>query len=332
MSRIFKYKDSLQKFIKDKSCVSEEENLELKNFILNMLKDNNLTFSILLLTIMNNQNKKNHLSMQGYYVATSIELINTLCEVYENKISIINKYDVNMYTKIISTIMMMAGKSINQNLDSIKNTVGQNNNFINIVLNSTTLFYGSLKNINLMNDHKFEFTNKKVHHNVSDWYLKYLQNVPNHDELLVKYNKLKQVNKDNMMSHIEIKYNTICELALSLGWIMGGGDIKELNKLKKPAKYFSIMYKISQDFINIVSDINTAQEWTTNYIINYGLQDAYEQFMLYKQKFIEDSMMIDIYTNTIKELIDNIELKVDEIIDQTSPDLKSSYSASQHTK
>jgi hypothetical protein len=42
-----------------------------------------------------------------------------------------------------------------------------------------------------------------------------------------------------------------------------------------------------------------------------------------KERFIQDSMNLDIFTCTIKEIIDGIENKVDEIIDQTSPDIKS---------
>ena len=47
-----------------------------------------------------------------------------------------------------------------------------------------------------------------------------------------------------------------------------------------------------------------------------------------KQKFIEVAMLLDIYTTTIKEIVNNIEARVDEIIDETSPDIKSCYSTS----
>lgn len=61
MSRIQKYNESLQRFIKDKSCLFEDQsnkNLELSNYIYNQIQNNDLIFSILLLTVLNNQNKK----------------------------------------------------------------------------------------------------------------------------------------------------------------------------------------------------------------------------------------------------------------------------------
>ena len=85
--------------------------------------------------------------------------------------------------------------------------------------------------------------------------------------------------------------------------------------------------KISH-FENLDHDISSAKDYSDNYIINYGLNEAYELFLDSKQKFIEESMLHDLYTNTIKEVIDLIELSVDTVIDNTSPDLKSNYSNS----
>lgn len=90
------------------------------------------------------------------------------------------------------------------------------------------------------------------------------------------------------------------------------------------------MYKISKDFENLSADIKNSTTYSTNYVLNYGLQDGYEVFLNNKQKFIEESMVDDLYTNTIKEIIDTIEANVDMIIDQTSPDLKSTYSSSKN--
>ena len=98
----------------------------------------------------------------------------------------------------------------------------------------------------------------------------------------------------------------------------------------KLSKYYTMMYKLAEDFENIENDVmNQVDGICKNYVVNYGLQNSYEVFMTNKQKFIEELMTLDMFTNTIKEIINYIEHKVDMIIDETSPDLKSSCSNSQ---
>ena len=85
-----------------------------------------------------------------------------------------------------------------------------------------------------------------------------------------------------------------------------------------------MLYKISKDFEIIESDIlNHNKKLSTNYVVNYGLQDSHEIYKENQQKFIEGAMTMGIYTNTIKEILNSIEQRVDYIIDQTSPDLAS---------
>ena len=325
MSRIQKYKESLHKFIKDKSCLmdeTDENNMLLNNFVYNKIKDNDMIFSILLLTVMNNQNKKNHMSMQGYYIASSIEFLNILLILTENKTDIISELGNDNYIKICNNLFINANKSLQQNIESIKNAYqSQPQNLVNIIINSMITFNVTHKTINQFNDFKFVLTNKGCNINIISWYLK------SNNELINKFKTFKQVSKESLQEYIEKKYISLCELAIILGWIIGGGDIKEINKIKKSAKYFAIMYKISKDFENLTCDIKNSEKYTSNYVLNFGLQDGYEAFLNNKEKFIEESMLEDVYTNTIKEIVDTIEANVDMIIDQTSPDLKSSYSS-----
>ena len=324
MSRIQKYKESLHKFIKDKSCLMEDadENQQLNNFIYNKIKENDMIFSILLLTVMNNQNKKNHISMQGYYIASSIEFLNIMLLLIENKSNIISELGNDNYIKMYNSLFINANKSLQQNIESIKNAYqNQPQNLVNIIINSLSTFNLTHKTINQFNDFKFVLTNKGCNANIISWYLK------SDDELINKFKTFKQITKESLQEYIEKKYISLCELAIILGWIIGSGDIKEINKIKKSAKYFAIMYKISKDFENLTHDIKNSDKHTSNYVLNFGLQDGYEAFLNNKEKFIEESMIEDVYTNTIKEIVDTIEANVDMIIDQTSPDLKSSYSS-----
>lgn len=323
MSRIQKYKESLVRFIKDKSCLMEDENnitnAPLNAYIYSKIKEEDLIFPILLLTTINNQNKKNHISVQGYYVATVMEFMTLLIQFIENEENIKKESGDTFYMKLCNNLFIYINKSLQQNFESVKNVL-QGQILINVIMNSIDLVNNSFKVINSLYDFKFSVTNKNCHSNIIDWYLK------NNVELSNKFNSFKQVTKESMMDYIEKKYVNSCELALSLGWIIGSGDSKDSNKLKKTARSFAIMYKIAKDFENLEDDIKKNEGSTSNYVLNFGFQEGYEVFLDNKQKFIEESMIEDIYTNTIKEIIDIIEENIDIVIDQTSPDLKSNYS------
>jgi len=325
MSRIQKYKESLHKFIKDKSCLMENSNeyyMQLNNLVYNKIKNNDLMYPILLLTIMNNQNKKNHISMQGYFIASSIEFLCILIEVIENKSDIVSKLGNDSYNKITNMLIINANKSLQQNMESVKNPYQNNPQLlVNIMINSMAVLNSTLKLINTFDDFKFITTDQNCNSDIINWYLK------TDKELINKFKSFKQVSKESMQEYIEKKHISMCELSIVLGWIIGGGNIKALNKFKKSAKYFATMHKISKDFENLTSDIKSSNGHTSNYVLNYGLQDSYEIFLSNKEKFIEESMIEDVYTNTIKEIIDTIEDNVDMIIEQTSPDLKSNYSS-----
>ena len=111
-----------------------------------------------------------------------------------------------------------------------------------------------------------------------------------------------------------------------MGWLLGCGDLKSINDVSKMANQFTMLYKLYLDFINLENDILNSNNICLNYVANYGLHYSYDLFMKHKQKFIESCMILDTYTITIKEIIHFIESAVEQIIDQTSPDLISNMS------
>ena len=142
--------------------------------------------------------------------------------------------------------------------------------------------------------------------------------------------ELRRITKESMNLYIEKKYQTVCELAIVLGWIMGGGDLESISKVSKMAKYMAIMYKISLDYRNLDHDLDNGSNkelYTTNFVLNYGLEESYAAFLQNKEKFIEESMTHKIYTATIKEIIDALEYSIDIVVEKSSPDLKSNYSS-----
>nr|QBK88543.1 MAG: hypothetical protein LCMiAC01_02200 [Mimivirus LCMiAC01] len=328
MSRLSRYKKSLAKFIKDRSCISKEvPNANMYQIIYNYIKNSDLILSITLLTTMNNQNKKNNISCQGYYAAAGIELMLTLITIIEDKNNFTSKYGAEYYSTTINFITLCIYKTFCQNLESVKNGIKDDKLkciMPNIYTNVMSVINNKLSYACLLSDHVFEFTNKKPKNDTLNWYLQ-------ENKLLVEeFNKLKQISKDSMDKFIKSRIGAICEVSICIGWYMGCGNERSIRKIRKLAHSLAMLYKISNDFETIEQDImNHNNGVSTNYVVNYGLQKAYEDYLDNKQKFIEGVMVLDMYTNTVKEIINYIDQKVDNIIDQTSPDLKSSYSAIQ---
>lgn len=323
MSRIQKYKESLYRFIKDKSCLFDnEEEEELNSYIYKKIKESDLIFSIMLLTVMNNQNKKNHVTMQGYYFAASVEFFNSIIYLIENKKEIVALFGDDKYFKLYNNLYLSINKSFQQNIESIKNPYQiKNDALVNVIIAALNVYNKTFKLVNKFTDFEFTILNRGCSNNIIIWYLK------EDTKKIDKFRKLKRVSKESMNLYIEKKYLTTCELGIIIGWIMGGGDIQSIPNIKKTAKYVATMYKISRDFEKLDYDLENSENYTSNYVLNFGLQEAYELFLQNKEKFIEESMDYKIYTTTIKEVIDSIESNIDHIIDQSSPDLKSNYSS-----
>lgn len=325
MSRLARYRDSLDKFIKNKSCLFNKENDvdKLANIILyNETKNSDKTLSILLLTIMNNQNKKKNISMHGYYAAASIEFLVMLVKIINKKNDIINEYNNgnDVYNNIIASLITASNKSLYQNLGSVNNHLDPAI-FSQIIIKSMEIYNDIVSTDGIINDFVFELSDVRPKSDTLKWYL-------TNDNIKNVFRELLKIKEESFNHYINTKIASLCKMAISIGWLIGCGDIKKIDKMKNLIRSFAFIYKISQDFQTIESDIlNCTTNYSCNYVVNYGLYDSYETFMVNKQKFIEEAMIYDIYTTTVKEILSYIEKKVDEIIEQTSPDIKSNYSS-----
>lgn len=322
MIRIARYKDSINRFIKDKSNLFENKsNIKISNLIYEKVKTNDKLQSILFLTIMNNQNKKKKISIQGYHIAVMIEYLNILSNLIKNKQREIATHGVLTYNQTINYLLITSHKLLYENYMSIDTKLTGKN----ILSKMLKIFNEIVSHDRLFTPHNFILNKKKPKSDTIKWYFQ------NNNNIKRAFMNLNQINIKSYEKYVNSKVLKLSELAMMLSWHIGNSDIKHIPQIKKAAKYFSTIYRLSNDFNTIEEDIicgsTSPKRFTTNYVVNYGLQKSYEDFMDNKQKFLESLMLLDIYTNTTRELIYHIENKVESIIDQTSPDLKSNYSS-----
>lgn len=321
MSRLNRYKDSLIRFIKERSCIFEETNIpnaDIRNIIYNSIDENDLTLPILLLTIMNNQNKKNSKTIQGYYAASAMELARILMNIVENKDQFISEHSESLFNETLYCLILTSYKLICQNLETVKDNY--NGEIVaNIFINTIKIFNNVLSFDKLLGNYEFDITDRNPENDTKQWLIK--DNI----ELSEHYSKIKVVKNSSFKKYLNKKITALCEMSFLIGWIIGCGSSKETARIKKLARSFSYLYKLSIDFKNIEIDIMKSNI-SNNIVVNFGLQNAYELFMENKHKFIEDAMTLDIFTCTIKEVLNHIESSVDRVIEETSPDFKSNYS------
>ena len=94
--------------------------------------------------------------------------------------------------------------------------------------------------------------------------------------------------------------------------------ITKIEFIKLVSKHFAIMYKIYIDFKTIYNNNKM------NYVLNYGIQDSHDIYTHHKREFIEKIILLDMYTDTITEIIEYMEEKIYEVIDTINLEIKSS--------
>ena len=312
MDRITRYQESVNKFIKNKSCINDLPET-IKNNIIDLLSDFDHFVSILLLTILNNRGKKNNLSLHGYYMATGIELIMATIKILECEDYYKDKFDINQY---IMTLPCLINLSLSQNIDSIGPHFTKDKT-IKIFHKCTKLLNETLPNISKkINCDLTDDDNNNNNKNKKNDIIAY--NFSNSQIAFNNISKFKKINNNDLDNYIKVKYGTVCQLALSLGWLMGGGNDSLLKNINNIGTNFAFMIKIANDFSNLEKDVLNCNMNSLNYVINNGIQYSFEKFIEYKQKFIEGCITIHAYTGTLRELTDMIENKIDVVIENTN--------------
>lgn len=309
MSRISRYQESLSKFIKNKNIESYFSD-EFKETIYNKLIDSDHLGGIIVSTLFNHNSKKTNLKGHGYFLAIAVDILMIILE-SNNRL---NNQNLNL------TIGLY--KLINDNI-SIINTPKQEE-LNNIIIKTYEYF-----NQNIYDIITYEKVGPVTKMQKSD--LLNLKTIT--EPIYKKISLMNHYNKDDMILYVKKTYGKLGKMLFLISWIIGGGDSdkKTLKQIENIGELFGCLYKICIDFDNILNDINKDankdNKETKNIIVNIGIQESFAFFMETKSKFYEESFKMDIYTHTMKEVIDELETKIDKCLDNCTIDMKSMYSS-----
>lgn len=318
MSRISRYQESIVRFVKTKSSYSDtiKSNIEMENLI----NTNNHEPSIILLTVLSGlYKKKNMKSHHGYYVASGIDLLMLYVIINDNFTYYENKLEKENLKNILNQTPIHIFECLSQNIETVENSFEKDkitkiyrkiNTFVHKKVLEITKYkeFVGIDHVHRTDIIKYKFTDKNI--------------------INSKYRKLKIIDKDILIDHIEMTYGSVCQCAFVIGWLLGLGDEKMINNLERLGTHLGFLIKLSRDFKNIERDINYSNnDVSMNLIINYGIHECFALFMESKIKLLEGCLTLDIYNITIKEVIDYIEKGFDCQLKNTNLEMESKYSS-----
>lgn len=321
MSRISRYRESITRFIKTKSCYSDLiKGKDNKNFddIVNL---NEHDASIILLTVLNGQYKKRNVkSHHGYYMASGIDLMFTVAMINDNMKYYEDTFGISLVKKLLTQSPIYIIECLTQNIEVLENVM-EKEKIPKIHKKIQSYLHKKILDLTYVEPligtekmHKLDVVKHKF---------------SNVNLVNGKYRKLKAINKETLMNYVSKTYGSVCQCAFVFGWLLGLGEEKMIPNLEKLGTHLAMIIKLSNDFKNLERDIehSNTNSTTYNFVANYGIHECFKLFDESKIKLLEGCMTLDIYNITIKEIIDNIEKIFDDKLKNTDLELVSKYSS-----
>jgi len=314
MSRISRYQESIEKYFKSKSSINNFDDVT-KNFVLNACENTDYFLAIILLTTFKSQSKKTNASAHCYHIAAAMENIYLFMKESENYDNLPSTYSTKHtdYSTIKLVILNNIHHNIALNLENIcleytKDKTLKLNTLINKIISSKLLSA-------MLNSNDFVKYVPTLDYKKYDM-LDYKFKNKKHKQ---KLSSMKFYSCDMTMQMVKDSTCTLCQLIIHISWLLGGGENSASidTQINAVGYHLGIIMKIAYDFHNIDNDLEIAKKSSRNVVINLGIQESFELFDMHKQKYIEKSMILEIHTNTIKEIIDILAARIDNFIDNT---------------
>ena len=119
-------------------------------------------------------------------------------------------------------------------------------------------------------------------------------------------------NVDDILNLIHLKTTTFFEISFVSAYLLAGGNINNIEKIKKCVKYFGLAFQISDDFEDIIEDSKRIvnKEFNPNLICKYGKKKAMDIFNKSITQFINLSKELKIYNKVFIELIEFLNRRI----------------------
>lgn len=321
MSRINRYQDSLINHIKKRSSYSHL--ITPENKLDKLLDMNQHEASIVLLTVLKNQMTKNKMQQHHcYHISSAIDLMMTSVMIKDNINYFNQEFGSDLMKDLLDQTPMHIYDSVSRNIETFQESVDKHK-LIKIHFKLISYLSEKLIEISTINGPNSNIKLKGVNKTHKTDIIKY--KFSDNTLLDTKYRKLKVIPKDIMIEYVDKTYGAVCKTAFYFGWLLGLGDEKMKPNLERIGTHLGIILKLSNDFMNLERDLKYCDDISTNMFLNYGIHKCFEIFDESKTKLHEGIDLMNIYSITLKEIIDILEKRFDDQLNNTNLDLQSQY-------
>jgi hypothetical protein len=320
MSKIARYKENMYNFLTTKSCFN---NFLDKDIIKDFIETDFSLFYVVIGTIFGIQVKKNKIKpFHIMHITSAIFLMVLIVVINENIKYYEKKYDEKSIKIIINQATIFILESVMQNLKTMENALDKDKDSVNKMNQKINSFIHE----KLLLLTECTISDKKLKMKKTD-IIKYKFNDSTNFD---KYKKLSRIENSDIKKYICDKYGTIGQCVVLMGFLFGNTDIKKsFDNLLKIGTSLGTMIKLIRDFDNLENDIENADRMCHNYVVNCGIHECFSLYDENKIKFIEGSMINDMYNDTMREIVEGyLEKKLESCLKKTELELESQYSSS----
>ncbi|ATZ80343.1 hypothetical protein BMW23_0285 [Bodo saltans virus] len=318
MSKIAKYKENMYNFLTTKSCFN---NFLDKDIIRDFIETDFALFYVAMGTIFSMQVKKNKIkSFHIMHISSAIFLMLLIVAINENTKYYEKKYGEKNIRNILNQATIFILESVMQNIKTMENALGSDNSNkmgqkINSFIHEKLLLLTECTII----DKKLKMKKTEITH--------YKFNEPSN---LDKYKKLSRIENADIKKYIDDKYGTIGQCVVILSWLFGMNDNKKsFDSLLKVGSSLGTIIKLIRDFDNLENDIENTDRLCYNYVVNCGIHECFSFYDDNKLKFIEGAMTNNLYNDTMMEITQCLEKKLENCLKKIPGlELESQYSSS----
>lgn len=206
------------------------------------------------------------------------------------------KYGITKAQLLVNILLNFANKLLHSNIEDIKKTQLYDDSYVNEI--SLIIQKNINDNLGLFGAATGQFIDTSP-----------INSFLNKTDYINDYNSL-----DKLLNLIHLKTTTLFEISFVASYLLSGGSIDNIDKLKKAVRYFGLAFQISDDFEDIDQDMkrNLDENLNPNLVCKYGKEKILSIYDKSVSQFKQILTDLNIYHEVFEEILQFLQKRIDK--------------------